>query len=213
MHICIVAEFPCCSKNVAWVGRAECGTQCVKRQKSRERKQTTERERERERTRTTEWTRGWNHRRGFSVLLTVILGNEKWPAVLKGSVAFQSRRGGQKGRRCPRLTLATRGPISPWSHRSIYRNSIKGTPRGVALFKVHQLELWRRRDSVAAKGEVATKANDAVATTGKRVAVSLPELCAAAVGQGATQPESWKKGTTALLCLALADIYPCRHGK
>lgn len=96
-------------------------------------------------------------------------------------------------------------------YRSIYRNSIKGIPRGVALFKVHQLELWRRRDSVAAKGEVATKANDAVATTGKRVAVSLSELYAA-VGQGA-QPESWKKGTTALLCLALANIYPCRHGK
>lgn len=100
------------------------------------------------------------------------------PAVLKGSVALQSRRGDEGSKRVSRSPDSPLGLANRSRRRSIYRNSIKGISRGVALFKVHQLELRRRRDSAAAKGEVATKANDAVATTGKRVAVSLSGLYA-----------------------------------
>lgn len=100
------------------------------------------------------------------------------PAVLKGSVAFQSRRGEEGSERVSRDSSSPLGFANRSRRRSIYRNSIKGISRGVALFKVHQLELRRRRDSAAAKSEVATKANDAVATTGKRVAVSLSGLYA-----------------------------------
>lgn len=136
----------------------------------------------------------------------------KMPAVLKGSVAFQSGQGGSRGGGVEltldsRTDLAAAAPFTetPSKGSLASRCALQSSPAPEAP------RLCR-----AAKGEVATKANDAVATTTtKRVAplsLSLsPHNCTQRGGGGG---ESWKKGTVAApVCLALADIYPCRHGK
>lgn len=129
----------------------------------------------------------------------------KMPAVLKGSVAFQSGQGGSRGGGVEltldsRTDLAAAAPFTetPSKGSLASRCALQSSPAPEAP------RLCR-----AAKGEVATKANDAVATTTtKRVAPLSSHNCTQWGG------ESWKKGTVAApVCLALADIYPCRHGK
>lgn len=137
----------------------------------------------------------------------------KMPAVLKGWVAFQSRqggtkRGGEEGSSSP----LTRGPISavaaaaaaapftetPSKGSLAWRCALQSSPAPEAP------RLCR-----AAKGEVATKANDAVAAT---TTTALQEGCPSLflpLDRSAQRPrgeeaklESWKKGTVAApVCL------------
>lgn len=136
------------------------------------------------------------------------------PAVLKGSVAFQ-----REGRRVEggvELTLDSRTDLAaapftetPSKGSLASRCALQSSPAPEAP------RLCR-----AAKGEVATKANDAVATTTTAPrgwpSLSLSFSLSTTVRNctDGEEEESWKKGTVAApVCLALADIYPCRHGK
>lgn len=151
----------------------------------------------------------WN-RRCFSA------GNPrklKMPAVLKGSVAFQ-----REGRRVEGGSSSplTRGPISPPLHlQKLHQRDLS---RRVALFKVRQLR--RRRDSAA---RPRVKWRRKLMTLWRRrpplqeggpLSLSFSLSTTVRNCTDGEEEESWKKGTVAApVCLALADIYPCRHGK
>lgn len=151
----------------------------------------------------------WN-RRCFSA------GNPrklKMPAVLKGSVAFQ-----REGRRVEggvELTLDSRTDLAaapftetPSKGSLASRCALQSSPapeaprlcaRPRVKWRRKLMTLWRRRPPLQEGGPLSLSFS--LSTTVRNCTDGEEE-------------ESWKKGTVAAsVCLALADIYPCRHGK